>query len=64
LVQVFSCHERAGLNGRGQTLRPGVVYDGIIAGESDFVFLLYIDESFMSKFQPRAKIFRFQVTRA
>jgi len=63
LVQVFGCDERAGLNGKGQTLKPGVIYDGIIAGESDFVFLFYIDGSFMSKFQRRAKILRFQVAR-
>jgi hypothetical protein len=63
LVQVFGCDERAGLNGKGQTLKPGVVYDGIIAGESDFVFLFSIDGSFMSNFQPRAKIFCVQVAR-
>jgi len=59
LVQVYGCYERAGLNGKEETLKPGVVYDGIIAGESDFVFLFYIDGSFRSNFQPRAKIFRF-----
>ncbi len=63
MVQVFGCDERAGLNGKEETLKPGVVYDGIITGESDFVFLFYIDGSFMSKFQPRAKIFRFRVAR-
>ena len=44
---------------KGATLKPGVVYDGIIAGESDFVFLFYIDGSFRPNFQPHSKIFRF-----
>jgi hypothetical protein len=40
-----------------------VVYDGNIAGESDFIFLFSIDGSFMSNFQPGPKIFAFQLAR-
>jgi hypothetical protein len=47
LVQVFDCYEPAGLNGKGQTLKPGVVYDGIIAGEKHLFSVLYRREFYV-----------------